>query len=457
MTTPSGVPTSGLDRRPAVFAVPLSGADPRPLSAGYREGTVGMSRQVGLQLPRRPLLADSKWHNTNRCVCPAVGGSHYGDRRGRDEPLAVVGTAIWWPAWLCDRRPCEATIAPCHRWHWSQACSLPLCGLAVTRLQPLGANTLSMTKRLSFVIVPLLAAFTLRSVLDNLLLQTFTPNDISRLTLRIAGALGLSIFIAMVLFPFYFMLSSSVKPRALLLQDPANLSINFRARARQTSGGAIYSGDGAFSLWALYPEQHHSGFAYGYHYPGARNSRRLRSYQAPFSRRRRLLSNSILLIYMFPAIVLVIPLYSIFTAIGLRNSLLGLLVVYPAMTIPVALYMLRSYFNTLPRGHRRVGPYRWLHTRLGVIWRITLPLSLPALASVGLYVFMIAWNEFLFAFMFLDDPNIFTLSRGVVSLNTQEVTRQYLMAGRGDHHRSGHVPVSSGSSAIWLAVLLRAV
>ena len=52
-------------------------------------------------------------------------------------------------------------------------------------------------------------------------------------------------------------------------------------------------------------------------------------------------------------------------------------------------------------------------SRLAVIWKITLPLSLPAMASVSLYVFMIAWNEFLFAFMFLDDPGIFTLPRGV--------------------------------------------
>ena len=68
-------------------------------------------------------------------------------------------------------------------------------------------------------------------------------------------------------------------------------------------------------------------------------------------------------------------------------------------------------------------------SRLGVILKITLPLSLPALASVSLYVFMIAWNEFLFAFMFLDDVDIFTLSRGVVALNSSEVPRQYLMAG----------------------------
>ena len=66
---------------------------------------------------------------------------------------------------------------------------------------------------------------------------------------------------------------------------------------------------------------------------------------------------------------------------------------------------------------------------LAVIWKITLPLSLPALASVSLYVFMIAWNEFLLAFMLLDDPTKFTLTRGIASLNSSEIPRQHLMAG----------------------------
>ena len=68
-------------------------------------------------------------------------------------------------------------------------------------------------------------------------------------------------------------------------------------------------------------------------------------------------------------------------------------------------------------------------SRLGVILKITIPLSLPAMASVSLYVFMIAWNEFLLAFMLLDDPSKFTLTRGVAMLNSSEIPRQHLMAG----------------------------
>ena len=68
-------------------------------------------------------------------------------------------------------------------------------------------------------------------------------------------------------------------------------------------------------------------------------------------------------------------------------------------------------------------------SRLSVIRHITLPLALPALVSVSLYVFMISWNEFLLAFMLLDDPTKFTLTRGIASLNSSEVPRQHLMAG----------------------------
>ena len=67
-------------------------------------------------------------------------------------------------------------------------------------------------------------------------------------------------------------------------------------------------------------------------------------------------------------------------------------------------------------------------SRLRVIWSITIPLALPAIASVGLYVFMIAWNEFLIAFMLLSDQSSFTLPIGINSMNSSEVAEQDLMA-----------------------------
>ena len=134
-----------------------------------------------------------------------------------------------------------------------------------------------------------------------------------------------------------------------------------------------------------------------------------------------------LLIYLIPAIILVIPLYAVFGQLGLRNSFSALHRL-PGNNHPGGALMLRGYFAGLPSELDDAGLMDGL-SRLQIITRIAMPLSTPAIASVALYVFMIAWNEFLFAFMFLDDVKLFTLSRGIVSLNSSEVPRQHLMAG----------------------------
>ncbi len=141
---------------------------------------------------------------------------------------------------------------------------------------------------------------------------------------------------------------------------------------------------------------------------------------------QQLMSRSILLIYLVPVIVLVIPLFVMLTKLGLRNSW-GLLLVYPATTLPVALYMLQGYFRGLPAELEEAGLMDGC-SRLRVIWSITIPLALPAIASVSLYVFMIAWNEFLIAFMLLSDQSSFTLPIGINSMNSSEVAEQDLMA-----------------------------
>ncbi len=144
---------------------------------------------------------------------------------------------------------------------------------------------------------------------------------------------------------------------------------------------------------------------------------------------RNLFSWGILLIYMFPAIVLAIPLFVVFTQVGLRGTLHGLIVVYLSSTIPVALYMLRSYFMTVPPDLEEAALIDGC-THLSAIWRVTIPLSLPAIASVALYTFMIAWNEFLYAFLFLGiNQESWTLPLGLERLNDQEVPVTALMAG----------------------------
>ena len=246
------------------------------------------------------------------------------------------------------------------------------------------------------------------------------------LIIRLLKGLALLLFTVFVALPFYVMVMTSLKSQQALLQNPLDFSIDISA------GIAVLFR----SYIELFADYHFATFLVNsaivsvvtvvttllFAIPGAYAVARLRFPGQLF------LSRSILLIYMVPAIVLVIPLYAIFSQLGLRDSLVGLMVVYPATTIPVALYMLQGYFRGLPPELEEAGLMDGL-SRWQVITKITMPLALPALASVSLYVFMIAWNEFLFAFMFLDDFQIFTLSRGVVSLNSSEVPRQHLMAG----------------------------
>lgn len=144
---------------------------------------------------------------------------------------------------------------------------------------------------------------------------------------------------------------------------------------------------------------------------------------------KRSISFGILLIYLFPIVVIAIPLFVMFSRIGLRGSLYGLVIVYLASTLPVALFMLRNYFYSVPEELEEAGMVDGL-TRLGVIRRITIPLAAPAIAAVALYVFMIAWNEFLYALLFvLEKRELWTLSLGVQQLDNQEVPKTVLMAG----------------------------
>ena len=262
-------------------------------------------------------------------------------------------------------------------------------------------------------------------------LSGFTPAAVKRylyevLIIRLLKGLALVLFTVFVALPFYVMVMTSLKSQQSLLANPLDFSIDFSVGPeilfRSYIELFVEFQFGTFLLNSAIVSVITVIITLVFAIPGAYATARLRFPGQAF------LSRSILLIYMVPAIILVIPLYAVFSQAGLRNSLTGLMIVYPATTIPVALYMLQGYFRGLPSELEEAGLMDGL-SRLQVIWKITLPLAVPALASVSLYVFMIAWNEFLFAFMFLDDIEIFTLSRGVVSLNSSEVPRQHLMAG----------------------------
>ena len=145
---------------------------------------------------------------------------------------------------------------------------------------------------------------------------------------------------------------------------------------------------------------------------------------------RRQVSALFLAVYLFPAILLAVPLFVFFSAIGLRGSLVGLVIVYVAQTVPLSIYMLRNYFETVPVSLEQAaamdGASRWT-----ILRRISLPLAMPAVVSNALFVFMIAWNEFLFALLFLaENRPRWTVSLGLAQLaGSIEIPTTVLMAG----------------------------
>jgi len=144
----------------------------------------------------------------------------------------------------------------------------------------------------------------------------------------------------------------------------------------------------------------------------------------------RQVSTLFLAVYLFPVIIIAIPLFVGFSALGIRESLIGLTIVYIAQTIPVSVHMLRSYLKTMPVSIEEAAMMDGA-SRARILRSITIPLAMPTIVSTGLYVFMIAWNEFLFALLFLTaDRNLWTVSLGLSQLsNGIEVSKTVLMAG----------------------------
>jgi len=232
------------------------------------------------------------------------------------------------------------------------------------------------------------------------------------------------------LFPFYYTVLLSIRSLDQLLQNPGALWIpptdividSYRSvLASQGEGGQGFlqfmrnSALVAFGTVAL-------TLLVGL--PGAYAVSRLEFFG------RRQISGLFLSVYLFPSILLAVPLFVFFTRIGLRGSLVGLLIVYVSQIVAVSIYMLRNYFDTIPVSLEEAAAIDGC-SRLGIMRRISLPLAMPAIMANALFVFMIAWNEYLFALLFLvGNRDRWTVSLGLSQLaGSIEIPTTVLMAG----------------------------
>lgn len=136
---------------------------------------------------------------------------------------------------------------------------------------------------------------------------------------------------------------------------------------------------------------------------------------------------TILLTYVMPGALLFIPLYQMMSGIGLNDSLWSLVLAYPTFTLPFATWLLVGYFKSIPADLEEAALVDGC-TRFGAFIRIVLPLAKPGLLAVALFTLTNAWNEFLFAFVFITKDDYKTLPVGMQSMIFGDVVPQGQLA-----------------------------
>ncbi len=235
---------------------------------------------------------------------------------------------------------------------------------------------------------------------------------------RFIFSLTLMFFLTSILFPFYWMTSSAFKTRAEIAgREPVYIPGELRMDAFKELFDPNYDHYQNFGINIINTLK--------ISIPTALIAVILATFGSYAIARlhfrgKNFLLNSILMVYLFPGVLLIIPLFAMLAQMGdklgfnVQDNLWVLVFTYLAQTLPVALYMLTNYFRTIPDEIEQAGLIDGC-SRLEIIWRITLPLAIPALISVSIYTFMIAWNEFLYALVFLNDHSMFTMP---IKINT---------------------------------------
>jgi len=122
-----------------------------------------------------------------------------------------------------------------------------------------------------------------------------------------------------------------------------------------------------------------------------------------------------LLVQMFPGIIILVPYFLVMKTLGLLNSHLGLILAYCVTALPLCVWMLKGFFDTVPRELEEAAALDGCN-QFQVFTKVVLPLSLPAVAVTALFSFLAAWNEFLLALTFNTSNDMYTLPVGLASL-----------------------------------------
>lgn len=141
------------------------------------------------------------------------------------------------------------------------------------------------------------------------------------------------------------------------------------------------------------------------------------------------IAKALIFIYVFPTIVVIVPLFKFFSSIGMADSFLGLVVINTAFFLPFCVWLLRSFFNSVPVSFEEAALLDGASYFQAFI-KTTLPLAAPGIATATIYTFIMTWGEYLFASIFIISDQKKTLPLGLATyMADQYIEWGKLLAG----------------------------
>lgn len=215
--------------------------------------------------------------------------------------------------------------------------------------------------------------------------------------------------------PFLYMISSALVPNLFVIPYPPelipkNASLDNFSKAWQANNFQSYFINSAFvSLSSTIITVIFSAMAA---YAFARFN----------FRGKELFFFTFLVVMMVPGTILIIPQFLLMKSLGLRNSLPGLILIYSASSIPMGIFLLRGFFEQLPKELEEAALLDGANY-FEIFFKVMMPLSAPGIATVAIFSFMGFWDEFIMALTFIDDPSKRTLPIAIALFQGQHGTQ----------------------------------